>query len=138
MLSRLGSSPDFFYFTIVGVIVSLVLSLIAAIKGRWWWIFAPFAGAAIVMVVYIAFAALLGLRISGNLFVMREYLVIFERGKDADGEPTPLIFLVSEWLLKPARKLRLSSAKASRFTSQSYAKMACLSPNPAPSQSASP
>jgi hypothetical protein len=64
MAFRWKSYPDFFYFSIVGAVLSLALCLIAAVKSRWWWIFAPFVGVAIVMVVYLTVAAGLGLGIS--------------------------------------------------------------------------
>jgi uncharacterized membrane protein len=64
MVLRSKSYPDFFYLSIAGAALSIVLCLIAAVKSRWWWIFAPLVGAAIVMVVYIAAAATLGIGIT--------------------------------------------------------------------------
>jgi len=61
MAFRLKSYPDFFYFAIVGALLSFVLCVIAAVKSRWWWIFAPVLGVAIVMVVYLIFEIGLGL-----------------------------------------------------------------------------
>jgi hypothetical protein len=40
-------SPDFFYFALAGLGLSLSLNLYAAIKSSWWWILAPVCGAAI-------------------------------------------------------------------------------------------
>jgi hypothetical protein len=64
MVLRLKSYPDFFYFGIVGAILSIVLCLIAAVKFRWWCIFAPFVGVAIVMAAYLGVAAAFGLGLS--------------------------------------------------------------------------
>ena len=60
-LLHLPFRPDFFYLAVAGALISAALSLVAAIKGKWWWLLAPVGGVIITAFIYIFALVILGL-----------------------------------------------------------------------------